>query len=312
MTNNKAVVIVELDSPVHFHKEILGLQLPITINGHKYTINFPEDIPKEQYTGPLRPPRNFKHFKLRPDRCFGFKWDSKNNKITIDTIILETEESNIKITYDHINEYLGLFNAYSLLVTGEHIINAKVEQDKIHSYFIKAGDTYKRKSMTTCANITTVEQDHYKKLRRSDIEEICHILSNRDNWKMEMELEYLISSLKSYAEWDYRRAVLDAATSCDIILRKRAEAELLKYPKIRRNAIMSSRHGIGDLNDLLKLLGIDVGSYNIEKINKPRNDAIHSGKDVTSKEAQDAITEARRIILRYSENEIVKYINKKS
>ena len=49
----------------------------------------------------------------------------------------------------------------------------------------------------------------------------------------------------------------------------------------------------------------------IKKINKPRNDAIHSGKDVTSKEALDAITEARRIILRYSDNEIVKYINKK-
>ena len=74
---------------------------------------------------------------------------------------------------------------------------------------------------------------------------------------------------------------------------------------------MSSRHGIVDLNDLLKLLGIDVSSYNIKKINKPRNGAIHSGKDVTSKEALDAITEARRIILRYSDNEIVKYINKK-
>lgn len=135
--------------------------------------------------------------------------------------------------------------------------------------------------MTTCAKITAIEQDYYKKLRRSDIEEICRILSNRDNWKTEMELEYLISSLKSYAGWDYRRAVLDAATSCDIILRKKS------------------------------LLGIDVSSYNIKKINKPRNDAIHSGKDVTSKEALDAITEARRIILHYLDNEIVKYINKK-
>lgn len=109
----------------------------------------------------------------------------------------------MQITHDHINGYLSLFNSYSILVTGEHTIDAKVKQDKTHDYFIKTGDMYERKSMKTCTNITVVEQDHYKKLKLKDIKEICRILSNRKNWKMEIELEYLIGSFKSYAEWDY-------------------------------------------------------------------------------------------------------------
>ncbi len=88
--------------------------------------------------------------------------------------------------------------------------------------------------------------------------------------------------------------------------------KLRKYPKIKGDAIVNNRHGIGDLDDLLKLLSARMGNYNIKNISKPRNDAIHNGREITSREASDAIMEARKIILNYSENEIVKYINTKT
>ena len=73
---------------------------------------------------------------------------------------------------------------------------------------------------------------------------------------------------------------------------------------------IQNRLSIGDfLNDykmlaqkykLLGLLGEDTSFADINVITKARNDAIHKGVEVTSKQAYDAIKVCRRILERLS------------
>lgn len=111
----------------------------------------------------------------------------------------------------------------------------------------------------------------------------------------------LINALRHLNRKRYRQAVFDAATAFEIALTKILEDQIssLHTNQIRLISKKYKGKGIMALYDALKILGVagTLTESNIrDNVTKPRNDAIHQGKDVSQIQAQTAINFVKEFI----------------
>ena len=109
----------------------------------------------------------------------------------------------------------------------------------------------------------------------------------------------VISALKLYNKDDYRQSLFDSATAVEISLTALLDIRLDKVEIAVRNLLLDkySGKGINSLLIALKELKVVINDNEIKtKIALPRNQAIHKGTEVSSKQAKDALNLAKDFI----------------
>jgi hypothetical protein len=108
----------------------------------------------------------------------------------------------------------------------------------------------------------------------------------------------LIDALKHLHQHRYRQSVLDTATALEMCFTELLEKELSSLEARQRELITSKHEGVVKLHEALKKLGVTLPSQNdmIQKVAKPRNDAVHRGIEISHSQAKDALEFVRSFI----------------
>ncbi|MER6765560.1 MULTISPECIES: hypothetical protein [Amycolatopsis] len=112
---------------------------------------------------------------------------------------------------------------------------------------------------------------------------------------------FLLWGEKAFAMLNWRAAVVDAATACEVALRYAIDEYMAKnnIPVGVRRALLRKSRNLGALKLLAGDLGIDLPGDLEEAVNKPRNRVLHGGDETCRDEAQAALSAARILVDKY-------------
>ena len=204
------------------------------------------------------------------------------------------DDNKLNSIYLSIDNVMNKFYKLCYIVNESTNFSGKVNQ-RARGISIYDHSLGKRIPFVQEIEIFGITEGYSDSITKKEVETIFDIISN--NKEIPSEYDYLISGIKACEKEDNRKCVLELSTACEIAITSKINE-------------IQNRLSIGDfLNDykmlaqkykLLGLLGEDISFADINVITKARNDAIHKGVEVTSKQAYDAIKVCRRILERLS------------
>lgn len=289
----KIVIYVETNFRLFFSEEILGKKYAIKINGRNFDIHTP--INKNETIGWLSAPNGY---EIHGDYVFGYKYESNSDKISIDTLIIETlvdehdEVETFNSLSEKIDEYLKIFDSWAIVLSGQIFIDTQVKQEYKKDMFWSANNERLAVSPGACVecylsgDMQLITNDLTKSIIKA-------IETTRD---FVLELEYYRSALLEYRHKRFANCVLCAATASEIYVRKKIKERLTCTSEDEKKAIMDGMHGLGSLYSFAKKIGCDIPKTNHSSISKPRNKAIHEGLRPSRSDAEKALIETRKIL----------------
>lgn len=104
-----------------------------------------------------------------------------------------------------------------------------------------------------------------------------------------LELAFAIRAIKSFVHWDYRQAVIDAATACELTLNK-----VLKGLGVASNEL--ERAPLGKQLDLARQRNVWLPPRSEQDLRDVRNDVVHRAKTPGREETLGALDAALEVV----------------
>lgn len=307
MEKKEFIVFVDLYLNKYWSSSVLGKTFNFNIDDISMKCHFPglpsewKDPSKiEHLNYLLSSPTISSKYKYGNDEIFYGKpcvypdGVSYVEKVVFSFELDDYDDNKLNSIYLSIDNVMNKFYKLCYIVNESTNFSGKVNQ-RARGISIYDHSLGKRIPFVQEIEIFGITEGYSDSITKKEVETIFDIISN--NKEIPSEYDYLISGIKACEKEDNRKCVLELSTACEIAITSKINE-------------IQNRLSIGDfLNDykmlaqkykLLGLLGEDTSFADINVITKARNDAIHKGVEVTSKQAYDAIKVCRRILERLS------------
>lgn len=308
MSKQKFIVFIDLSSNRYWSRSVLGKIFNIVIDDVPMKIHFPglpvewHDETKNDYLHyNLAAPQVSKKYKYGDEEIFyGVPRTYPGGSSIVERIVISFELNELEVEERIKSIYQIIENAMNKFYKLCYIVNCSVNpSDMIHQPG-KGIDIYNDSLKKRVPNHQEIElTGHFHEdsdsITKKQLDTILNIITNGK--EIPAEYDYLISGIKAYENHDNRKCVLELSTACEIAITAKIE-ELQNALKIKN--FLEDYKMLGAKYKLLGLLNFDISFADISVITNARNDAIHKGIDVKSKQAYDAIKVTRTILNKLS------------
>lgn len=127
-------------------------------------------------------------------------------------------------------------------------------------------------------------------------ESLVHALNRSVNVLPPQYYRFLIRSLKHFNSANYRQCLLDAATATELALSTLLDSQLSDVNEYIKKMIYAKYNQAASLQQALNMNGQRIPESVINNIATPRNNAIHSGVEISRQVASDALKECQSLI----------------
>lgn len=276
-------------------KSVLGKVYSVSINGIKFQIHFPKLSEKRDS---LVSPDIINELHLNDKSIeYGFVLSSPNNDSIIDYVVITGEVSNsqeIKELYEQIDNWVIDF--LSIIKLKKDIIATKgcikYKSDCLELFVINNNNAIRSNANSAIITFTQITQTISNGCVNSAIDIINKGISIPEEYK------YYLRAVKYYENKQYRYCVLECATAAEKVITNRI------IENCERNCIKGYKHTLRKYNGLESKYGVliffdDNPQLDIKKIAKPRNNAIHNGKDISVSDAKECLHITKKLLDKY-------------
>lgn len=293
-----AIGFLNIASNLLWEKTVLGKIYTININGIDYKIHFPrlsEKTTKDNYNLSLIAPKIVMEHNLNEDYVeFGDVIDSPNYDCFINYVVISGEVSSdkeIEELYFKIDEWVLSFLNIIKIIQNIIIHESKVDyvSDRLE-LFIKEND-YKSPSNINMPKITFYVNRQV--VSNNTVNKAIRLLNN--NVSIPEEYRYYLNAISNYEKRQYRNCILECATAAEIVVTNRLIEKCIQNNIEGYEDTIEKYNGLKNKMDALVFFN-DKPKIDIRKISKPRNTAIHEGKDIDEKEAKECLETTKELL----------------
>lgn len=325
MPMKKIYGIIEFPTPLVCSKDALGRTISVSIQGISGSIIFPS-LPnwKENQDDPLSmllvPPAPAKDWKQGEVPVYwGRPLSYPKGTSIVEKALFEfnissdqSEEIAQKI-YEGFNSWMKLFMQFvTLLATQNAPLNMKIKNKYGNSLYLYYSnkDSFKRISRITPHQITITVNGDSENLNFEKLQEACRLTSIGRYPKLEYVL--LLEAYNARDNDDYRKAIIEAASSLEICLTNRIMQEFTDNNITYGDKLLKKFRMLGPRFELSKILGIHLPTSDYKKlILDPRNGVVHKSQFSNKVVANKVISEVEKYLKTFSPtiNQDAQYFN---
>jgi hypothetical protein len=319
-SNNKGVIYGKLGLQFGLYclKEVLGKEVEVLIGNQKGHLVFPKIPPDYLNAGNekkrinLLPPENNVNWKQGNKTIqWGYMDNNRAGHARVFQALLKFDvenANNIKSIAKTIsqasNKWEELFLKYVEIISNQYISvppETIREDDKFCLLTFNSGKL--NRILGTKFEINVMPLRSITPMYHDLLIKVCDLTSSI----REIPLEHLVWLEAHHAlkQEDFRKVIIESATSAEITLRKRINEEFEKIglsEKLKKGVLKRYRT-LGGHIDLIKALEIDLPNPKIKEIvNKPRIDVIHRGIFPERKTAVNSLDAVKHLMNNFSIN----------
>lgn len=288
-----------------FQKEVLGSCLNANVKDVDVKLYFPRISPN--IAEEIKETSLFSKYIIAPDLNITnlnpkFKWGylmSYPDMISqINNIIIAFPSGNEDEICNYIEEWLNLLFKYCKLISRIIVFNDNPNKiiiggplrlfSIVNNEVIKINRTYS--SATLNIQIKTKEN-------AISLNQLTLAIKLASNRPINLEDELILSAYNELENNNYRKCVIEAGTSLEVLLTKRIEEEFINQNITFGDKLLEKYKTLSGRFELLNALGVRLPTSDYKtKIIKHRNVAVHTGSTLTKETAKEVIKETEKYI----------------
>lgn len=308
MEKQKIIAFIDVDFNRYWSRSVLGKVFDIVIDNIAMKIHFPglplewnNKSKKDALNYPLSSPKISSKYKLgEEDIFYGLPCSYPSCSSLIEKIVIsfEIEENELKnkshLIYESIEKTIKKLHKLCYIVNQDLKPLSKVEKNGYNVYLYNESLGERIRNNKNIELIAHLHEDS-NSISSKQLITILDIINKEID--IPIEYDFFISGVKAYENHDNRKCVFDLSTACEIAITSKIE-EIQKTLNIGN--FLDKFRMLTEEYKLLGLLNYDISFADISIVTEARNKAIHKGKEVTDKQAIEAIKVTRTILNKLS------------